>query len=302
MLKNTNSFKEVMSQYGLNPPEIIEPGNFYRFPGINKPVGNSAGWCKLFNDMRGGVFGDFSSGLSATWFADKRKRFMSIYNKQNIAVNQRKQHANAAKKAERILLSTSPACSSHPYLRKKQVQPHMLRQYQSQLVIPIIDTFGNITSLQFINNDGSKRLLKEGKKRSGYHKIGEVTPIIYICEGWATGASIYEATGNCVIVAIDAGNMPKVAELIQAKYLHSHFFVCADNDNAGLEYSLKATKYIYPKFEPIIPYFNEALSHDSKMDFSDFNDLHRVAGLIEVKKQIQNQIEVQKMKIKGLST
>lgn len=50
-------------------PESIQPGRLHRF-GTNGRRGDSAGWCKLFDDMRGGVFGCYRAGISATWSPD----------------------------------------------------------------------------------------------------------------------------------------------------------------------------------------------------------------------------------------
>lgn len=50
-------------------PEVIEPGRLHRFPTREKR-GDDAGWCKLFEDMRGGVFGCNRAGISETWRAD----------------------------------------------------------------------------------------------------------------------------------------------------------------------------------------------------------------------------------------
>jgi putative DNA primase/helicase len=52
-------------------PEVIEPGRFHRFRTSDRP-GDSAGWCKLFDDLRGGVFGCYRQGISETWSASDR--------------------------------------------------------------------------------------------------------------------------------------------------------------------------------------------------------------------------------------
>ena len=49
-------------------PELIEPGCIQRFATSDRR-GDSAGWCKLFYDMRGGVYGCHRQGISATWSA-----------------------------------------------------------------------------------------------------------------------------------------------------------------------------------------------------------------------------------------
>ncbi len=47
-------------------PDVIEPGRFHRFATSDRR-GDDAGWCKLFDDMRGGVFGCYRQGISETW-------------------------------------------------------------------------------------------------------------------------------------------------------------------------------------------------------------------------------------------
>jgi putative DNA primase/helicase len=68
---STQQFLNAIRAAGLQPPDVIEPGKLYRFPGIGKCSGNTAGWCKLFEDGLGGVYGDWASGLSKTWRAKR---------------------------------------------------------------------------------------------------------------------------------------------------------------------------------------------------------------------------------------
>lgn len=52
-------------------PDVIEPGRFLRFP-TSARRGDDAGWCKLFDDLRGGVFGCYRQDISETWSATDR--------------------------------------------------------------------------------------------------------------------------------------------------------------------------------------------------------------------------------------
>ncbi|MDE2395486.1 MAG: toprim domain-containing protein [Burkholderiales bacterium] len=52
-------------------PDDIEPGRFHRFATSDRR-GDDAGWCRLFADMRGGVFGCNRLGMSETWSAADR--------------------------------------------------------------------------------------------------------------------------------------------------------------------------------------------------------------------------------------
>lgn len=49
-------------------PDTIEPGRFQRFATRDRR-GDDSGWCKLFTDLRGGVFGCYRLGISETWSA-----------------------------------------------------------------------------------------------------------------------------------------------------------------------------------------------------------------------------------------
>lgn len=62
-------FRDAIRSTGLEPPDAIKPGKVHRFPGAGKGPSNRAGWCLLFHDGLGGCFGDWSSGLSHTWFS-----------------------------------------------------------------------------------------------------------------------------------------------------------------------------------------------------------------------------------------
>ena len=52
-------------------PEAIEPGRLQRFPTSDRR-GDDAGWCRLFADLRGGVFGCHRQGIAETWSAADR--------------------------------------------------------------------------------------------------------------------------------------------------------------------------------------------------------------------------------------
>jgi putative DNA primase/helicase len=77
---------------------------------------------------------------------------------------------------------------------------------KGDLIVPIRKD-GKVTSLQTIPSDGKKLFLTGGDIKGGCFRIGNVAGKITVCEGFATGASIHEATGDCVAVAFSAGNL-----------------------------------------------------------------------------------------------
>lgn len=90
----TDLFKSVMMQAGLTPPDTIEPGRIYRFPGADKGRGNTAGRCFMFPDMRGGWYEDYSNGgEQINWQATGSKPYTQA---ERMANTERSKAANDA--------------------------------------------------------------------------------------------------------------------------------------------------------------------------------------------------------------
>ena len=81
--------------------------------------------------------------------------------------------------------------------------------------MPLMDPKGQITSLQFIDADCTKRFLKGGKKQGSFFETTGKGDAIYLVEGYATGATVHLASGGTVIVACDAGNLLPVSKVIR---------------------------------------------------------------------------------------
>lgn len=96
------------------------------------------------------------------------------------------------------------------------------------LVIPLQDEAGTILNIQTIQSDGTKLFLSGGRKKGLFHVIPGVEPG-YLVEGFATGCTVAEATGRAVFVALDAGNLPHVANALGCRVAG----VAADNDASG---------------------------------------------------------------------
>ena len=105
----------------------------------------------------------------------------------------------------------------------------------------------------FIGADGRKTFLTGGRKRGCYHAIGRPSRALCICEGYATGATIYQTTGHATAVAFDAGNIEPVARAIRSKFPRLAMVICADNDteteaagkgNPGLMAASKAARAV----------------------------------------------------------
>ena len=228
MLNPTEQFKTAILESGIAPPDnIIGDGVLHRF----KIDGKLNGWYNLHLDGKAaGSFGDWKQGIKVRWkmagnfkpFTEAERRAFAIERQRQEAERQAEEDAirnSAANKAKFIWSKSTPITvqGQHAYLVKKHIQPHGARLSREALVIPIFTADNQLVNLQFINADGNKLFLKGGKKKGCFTVIGqhdEGQPIV-VCEGWATGASLHEHTGHCVIVALDAGNLEPVAKAIR---------------------------------------------------------------------------------------
>lgn len=107
------------------------------------------------------------------------------------------------------------------------------------IAVPMRDGDGRLRNLQFIFRSGKKTFIKGGQKSGTYHMVGlhpswrigqSVGETICIAEGYATAASIYEATGLPVVVAWDCGNLPQIGSIIRGAYPDALILFCADDD------------------------------------------------------------------------
>ena len=191
----------------------------------------------------------------------------------------------AARKAVRLWSRATKGAT--PYLARKMVDAHGARTMGDLLVVPMWSS-GALVGLQFIAPDGGKRFLRGSAKDGAYHGIsakGDDLSRIVICEGFATGGTIRQATGWPVIVAFDAGNLKPVAVAMRAKYPDAQIIIAGDNDqwttrqdgtpwNPGVEKAQQAAvaiggaRVIVPMVDPQDP--------DQP---TDWNDLHVRDGL-----------------------
>src|SRR3972149_2993227 len=98
------------------------------------------------------------------------------------------------------------------YLVRKGIKASGGRLHNDALVIPVRGG-GEIHSLQIIGPEGDKRFLTGGRVAGCYFSMGNPKGAAALCiaEGFATGATIHEATGYPVAVAFNAGNLRPVA-------------------------------------------------------------------------------------------
>ncbi|WP_270664523.1 MULTISPECIES: DUF927 domain-containing protein [unclassified Aeromonas] len=97
------------------------------------------------------------------------------------------------------------------------------------LVIPLTNEAGELLNVQLIRADGTKRYLHGGQKAGAFHRI-EGGELVAICEGYATGLSIHQATGASLYCAMDCGNLAAVAQIARRQHPDARILLCGDND------------------------------------------------------------------------
>ena len=290
LYESLDSLTSIMHDVlGYAPPNLVDSGALIRFD-TDKPR-NKTGWYVLHRLSTGGLvatFGDWKQGISHKWTSYDQSK-LSKAERDAIRAAQLKQaailkaeternHETARLKAVDMWAKAPPANAAHPYLIRKQVGAYTIRQSGDLLLIPLMDVGGYLRNLQTIAPDGTKRFLKGGIKRGMFAPIGTLRGAshAYLCEGYATGASIFEAYHEPVICALDAGNLLPVAQAIRTKCPTLPIIVVADNDRAtalktGVNVGVakaQAVAATLPFITLQVPYFEDS----APLDLSDFND------------------------------
>ncbi len=287
-------FRRVLDAAGLVPAEIIMDGALHRCPTADKPNGKDGAYIAHADEPASIWRQNWRTGQSDTWTAKSASKMSPAERaafKQRIerdrAVREEAAaalHAEKAALARRIYKSAPDCPADHPYLVKKGVPPlgGLRLAKDGRIIVPVLGDDGKIQSLQFIAEGGEKRFLTGGKMAGGFFAIkapGDKAGPLNLAEGYATGASVNQATGATVLCAFNAGNLLAVAEMARRFYPDREIILCADDDltegNPGLTKATEAARAINAKLA--VPVF---LDHAGR---SDFNDMATEQGLEAVR-------------------
>lgn len=289
-------FRRAIEASGLTPPDAIHgDGEIHRFS-TNGRRGDDSGWYVLHLDgIPAGSFGCWRSGLQSTWCAKSDtamttaereahwRRIEAMKAQREAEQAQRQQQASQT--AAALWQQADPA-TAHAYLTAKGIHSHGIKTFGDKLLIAMRDTAGGIHSLQTIAADGTKMFHPGGRVKGCYFGIGKPAGKLIVCEGFATGASIHEATGDAVAVAFNAGNLAAVALALRDKYPSLKIIIAADDDhlteaNPGMTKATAAAQAVGGLLA--VPMFPA----DRPDKATDFNDLHQIAGLEAVRSGIE---------------
>lgn len=266
-------FLHALSDAGMPAANGFMPvldGRLHRFDIDGRARGKKHGWLlgRVVGSDGFGVFGDWVTGLRQNWCS---RSASEISTTQRLVVNRRfvemervariernRVAAIAAKKAASMLAKAGPVDLAHPYVMAKRIVPYGAYQLRDLLLVPVVRERVTI-SLQIISNRG-KTFLSGGETKGGHLVLGHIkdAPILLMCEGWATGCTLHQASGLPVVVCFSASNLVEVARRL-SRVVSSKVLVCGDDDcatagNPGKAAAIKAAslisgaRYITPCF------------------------------------------------------
>lgn len=291
------AFRDAMAAAGLGRPEIVPDGRLHRFDLPGEAHGKRSGWLVFYPDgIPSGAFGSWKHDFSETWcskanYEMSREEIAAVHDfwrrAKEAAATLRAQEAHAAADRAKQIFDAAAEATEHPYLARKGVAAFGIRiDQRGELLIPMYNSRGEVRGVQRIMPDGQKRFLS-GQANSGlFHVITSSSPdasrTVYVCEGYATGASLHMATGETVIVAFNAKNIEPAGLAAKEVFPAAKIIIAADNDrwtevngvpkNVGIEAAQRAApaigaSVVWPEFR------------DLSTKPTDFNDLHRLEGL-----------------------
>ena len=175
-----------------------------------------------------------------------------------------------------------------------------LRQDRKLLLGPMkgLET-AKLASLQTITEDGDKRFAANSRVTGARTTIGESafkrTNVIYVTEGWATGWTINQVTGDAVIVAFFAANLVAVATELRANYPGAEIIIAADDDRWVSTPTMKNPRVTFSKQAADASLSALAVPDYIALDTkpTDFNDLWVLEGNDAVKKWLDPGKEAQ---------
>lgn len=322
------NFHKAMLDVGIvYAGEISADGALHRFKADGDH--NENGWYVLHTDgLPAGAFGHYKLGIQTVRWCAKpddqltRKEQGELKRRTEDAKRKRDQdqerrYAEAAAKAQTILSAAKPASDSHPYLTSKAVPavPGVLighwpaRDADNCLLIPFSTLDGVLTTVQAIAAQGkliktsNKDWLPGGKKSGSCYVMGdpEGSDTVVLGEGYATCASIYEASQLPIIMTGDSGNLLTVAKQARLRWPSKRLLIGADDDrdtsgNPGMKVAHDAAQAV--NAEVVAPDFTPEeiqswrQQHQGKPP-TDFNDLRLLRGLDAVREIFDKALSAQ---------
>lgn len=289
-------FDGMVHRYHVEGDRLTSKNGAYRvYPGdgLKQPP---AGWFMswkttekrvpfkvLYTDLQGGPYDDIyrawrscagpAVDVAAIVRAQAEKRELQMKKEAEAA-------RIAAQDNARYWRGLPQADPNHPYLVRKRVKAYPgVKQDGTRLVIPLItgkqSEGGAMQSIQFIAPNGGKWFKRGSHPKGAFFAMGDGGNVVLICEGYATGATLYELAPKpiTVICAMNCDNLASVVAYCRKHMAGRTLIIAADDDNKtpgnpGMTTALKAGADAV-----IIPPFDRARG-DVGTDWNDFMHIY----------------------------
>jgi putative DNA primase/helicase len=326
MSNHAIEFLEFLRREGFDPDprtKITADDAIHRFSRSGKK--EQTGSYKLAVSGDGFAYGwanDFSTGNRANYSKtdkrvrtqDEKDRLKAQTLKAKAEAEQRRldERQQAKQAAATIWQNGSYDGPETPYEARKRIKRFGAKTSDAgDLIVPLLDMTDEILGVQTIRPDGEKRFNPGCDKKGHFFRMGEwpekYQPV-YIVEGYATGATVHEASGICTVVAWDAGNLLSVATKLSKKY---RIIIAADNDaarvvngdyqNIGLIKAQEAALAV--NGEVCAPLMtsesDDGIEHPPRS--CDFNDLHLEQGIEAVRAALGISLPVEQKQIESVT-
>lgn len=237
------------------------------------------------------------TGIEMTWKAkgytldpEQKAKFAAeaAHRRQAREAEQSRLQEFAIKRLEQQLLQLVQIQQPTPYLEAKGIKAHagaLTDKEGRKTYVPAFDADGKLWSIQYIQEDGTKRFAKNTRMEGCFHAIGGIdklkdAPALVIGEGYATAASLAQTLGFATVAAFNSGNLPHVAQALHEKYPDKVIIIAGDDDR-HLEAALGANPGRVKAGEAaaavggtlLLPIFAPGEISDQPREFTDFNDL-----------------------------
>ena len=158
-----------------------------------------------------------------------------------------------------------PVQKGQTYNERKGVQLFNAWVQDDIVIVPLYNFEREIVGHQSIDAAGNKRFNKGLDKSQGVFGVCGIIDGLccYVAEGWATSASVAQATETPCVFALSCHDMPLVCQKLQKMFPDIKFIIAADADRQGRDAAAKTgLPWVAPETEG-----------------DDWNDVHQKAGL-----------------------
>lgn len=232
-----------------------------------------------------------------------------------------RQYNRTAAKLQTQVKNLEPITAPTPYMEAKGITPQVGAYASGKTIcIPAYNTNAEIRSVQYINEDGTKRFAKNSQREGCFNIVGGPSALhkaqaIVISEGYATAATVSQALGHATVTAFDAGNLVPVAQALHRAMPDKPIIIAGDDDrhleetgkvNVGKTKAEEAAKAVGGI--TVFPTFALGEREANPKGLTDFNDLAQKSklGIDAVKSQVgavvMRQVEKRKMEAEHAKT